>query len=263
MGICSDMLYVGITGTPQNSMSLMASNWESAAAPVRMKRSLCEGARPPSREAARFSTAMWIVGTAEYHVGCGFPPVSSSRKAWASNLGMQVTEPPAATVARIEHERPPMWNSGMAFRQQSSCRSWRLAARTAPLEASAPALSGTTFGLDVVPDVRRSRPLPAAGFRQTCEPLPGTAGDSGLYKPEGPSGPAVHHAMAGPSFISATAASKPCAAVSRKHASTCGPNCSSALATSCWVAFGSRGAAHAWLEMASIRTAAAAPCGAG
>ena len=59
---------------------------------------------------------MWMVGTAEYQVGRGGVP----RAAWkaAGEKGARhATLEPAAHEPSIDAERPPMWKSGMAFKQ--------------------------------------------------------------------------------------------------------------------------------------------------
>ena len=75
-----------------------------------------------------------------------------------------MTEAFDATVAKIEHDKPPMWNSGIALIHTSAEVSSNEAANSLPFDASAPSASGTTFAFDVVPEVLKSNPTPSAAL---------------------------------------------------------------------------------------------------
>ena len=70
-----------------------------------------------------------------------------------------MTEPFDATVAKIEQDKPPMLNNGIALIHTSLDVSSNDAANSLPLDVSAPRTSGTTFDFDVVPDVLKSKPI--------------------------------------------------------------------------------------------------------
>ena len=69
---------------------------------------------------------MWNCREADCHIGCGVLPAKCTRDC-GSKRTIEITLAPAATLARTEHKRPPMWNNGFALKQQSSCRSCKLA----------------------------------------------------------------------------------------------------------------------------------------
>ena len=98
---------------------------------------------------------MWIVGTAEYQVGCG-SAASAALNFSGEKESRHVTEPPEASVARTDAERPPMWKSGMALRHTSFSEISIVPDSSKPFRTSALCRSGTPFGFDVVPDVRKS-----------------------------------------------------------------------------------------------------------
>eukprot|EP00964_Phaeocystis_antarctica_P069536 scaffold42267_cov66-Phaeocystis_antarctica.AAC.5 len=101
------------------------------------------------------SPAMWIVGTAEYQVGCG-SAASAALNFSAEKESRHVMEPPEASVARTDAERPPMWKSGMALRHTSFSEISIVPESSRPFRTIAPCRSRTPFGFDVVPDVRKS-----------------------------------------------------------------------------------------------------------
>jgi len=68
---------------------------------------------------------MWMVGTAEYHVGRGLAASASTTPA-AVKAGKQEIWPPAARLAKMDPDSPPMWKRGITFRQTSAGPSSKL-----------------------------------------------------------------------------------------------------------------------------------------
>ena len=82
--------------------------WPRSAAPDLMRRRLC-GIILRKVEAC-LMTARWMVGTDEYHVGrLGTGPATrASQKVSGRKDGRQTTDPPVASGARMDADRPPM-----------------------------------------------------------------------------------------------------------------------------------------------------------
>mmetsp|Transcript_12380 Transcript_12380/g.39847 ORF Transcript_12380/g.39847 Transcript_12380/m.39847 type:complete len:290 (-) Transcript_12380:1633-2502(-) len=154
MGICSDMEYVPSTGTPNVAESACWLGKERAAAPERIKRRLWAGVPPRSSKCLTIS--MWMVGTAEYQVGRGSAAKASTMPAEVK-AGKQEIWPPAARLARMDPDRPPMWKRGITFKQTSDGPRSKLLPSITAFATSWPCRSGTPLGVDVVPDVRRRR----------------------------------------------------------------------------------------------------------
>eukprot|EP00967_Tisochrysis_lutea_P061215 scaffold78403_cov30-Tisochrysis_lutea.AAC.4 len=129
-----------------------------------MKRRLWTGGMPLSSKC--LTASMWIVGTAEYHVGRGSAASASTIPTALKEAKHEICAP-AARLARIDPESPPMWNSGMTLRHMSSGVSWKLLPSSSALRTSWPWRRGTPLGMDVVPDVLRSRQTSSAD-RESC-----------------------------------------------------------------------------------------------
>src|ERR1035441_3010685 len=100
---------------------------------------------------ARATIDWWMVGTAVYQLGRNSS--IHSKNFGATNPGPHTTLPPDTNDASSAASNPWIWNSGMTFKQRSSGVSAREAAMLRADAARLAWVSGTSFGLDVVPEV--------------------------------------------------------------------------------------------------------------
>ena len=213
---------------------------------------------------------MWIVGTAEYQVGCG-SAASAALNFSGEKESRHVTEPPEASVARTDAERPPMWKSGMALRHTSFSEISIVPDSSKPFRTSALCRSGTPFGFDVVPDVRKSSttsssPVSSAFESDVSSDVWGMVG-SGMSsnRPGNAASPslAVWMYMIFPAALTASAAARmPSAGALSKRITCFASNCSIASSASACMTVRLSGAAVHCDAMVRNATAATAPPGA-
>ena len=156
-----------------------------------------------------------------------------------------MTEPFDATVAKIEQDKPPMWNNGIALIHTSLDVSSNDAANSLPLDVSAPRTSGTTFDFDVVPDVLKSKPIPLVALTSGGwdSPEGETSSRSGENQPAGLFFPAMtYHFIGIFAFVAAFSISS-VPPVSRNRATIVTPHDVRASKASASVIPGSRGTA--------------------
>mmetsp|Transcript_4100 Transcript_4100/g.9181 ORF Transcript_4100/g.9181 Transcript_4100/m.9181 type:complete len:211 (+) Transcript_4100:2904-3536(+) len=209
---------------------------------------------------------MWIVGTAEYQVGCG-SAASAALNFSAEKESRHVTEPPEASVARTDAERPPMWKSGMALRHTSFSEISIVPESSRPFRTIALCRSGTPFGFEVVPDVRKSSTTSSSpvssGFKSYAWGMVGSGMSSN--SPGNASSPtlAVWMYMIFPAALIASAAARmPSAGAFSKRMTCFASNCSIASSASACMTVRSSGAAVHCDAMVRNATAATAPPGA-
>src|SRR3984885_16221294 len=94
-----------------------------------------------------------MVGTAVYQVGLASS--ISAKNLSALKPGGQNTEPPRESGAQRPAIRPWIWNRGMTLSALSFSESSSEAAMLRAEVQMLPCVSGTIFGLEVVPDVCR------------------------------------------------------------------------------------------------------------
>ena len=161
-----------------------------------------------------------MVGTAVYQVGLAS---SSQAKNWrALKPGVQNTLAPALRVDNTAAIRPWMWNSGITFRQTSSGVSARVVRMLRADARTFPCVSGTIFGLEVVPDVCRTRAtssLPAG-------PPAATGAARSEARPNSPAGVPSRTPSSSTGMPSAAAASSAGEALPRSTTSALAPRSS-------------------------------------
>ena len=147
-----------------------------------------------------------------------------------------------------------MWNNGIAFKQQTSCRSCKHAARTARLEVKDPATRGTPFGLDVVPGYVATKQRHQLSIH-ICTMSPHLLASASLLDGNRPGQSCTPHIDIRHFFQSSFKAW--CTLVSESENNVLLElfQCTDHIRLA---AFGPNGAAHTWPELASMAIAAVA-----